>query len=75
MARFPSPPDKQEFNEKIDALGELPSYYGKMVQVQNPGIDIKKLHNAVAKRTVYWEGYYALKALVDRIRNTPNVLA
>ncbi|AWM31329.1 hypothetical protein DDQ68_00135 [Hymenobacter nivis] len=64
MARGIQPhPDKQRFATEMAALGTLPKYYGKVVEAQFPHVDIKKLHAAVAGRTVYWDGFYALKAI------------
>ncbi|SDZ01821.1 hypothetical protein [Hymenobacter psychrophilus] len=65
MAQGAAPhPDKARFTEAMGSLGKLPRYYGKVVEAQFPDVDIKKLHQAVAGRTVYWEGFYALKAVV-----------
>lgn len=58
---IPANPDLPQFRANINRLKpRLAKFYGVLVGVRFPNIDTKRLHQAVAGRAVYPEGYNAL---------------
>ena len=61
---IPANPDLPQFKANMKRLKKrIDKYYGVVVSAKFPSIDRKRLHQAVALRTVYKEGYNALCAV------------
>ena len=58
---IPANPDLPQFRANMRRLKPaLAKFYGVVVAARFPEIDLKRLHQAVAGRAVYPEGYNAL---------------
>ena len=58
---IPANPDLPQFRANMKRLKQrLDKYYGVVVAAKFPSIDRQRLHQAVAGRNVYPEGYNAL---------------
>ena len=58
---IPANPDSPQFRANMKRLKKrIDKYYGVVVAAKFPSIDRKRLHQAVALRAVYTEGYNAL---------------
>lgn len=58
---IPANPDLPQFRANMTRLKpRLGKFYGVAVGSRFPGLDMKRLHQAVAGRAVYLEGYNAL---------------
>lgn len=60
---IPANPDLPQFKANMRRLKpRLHKFYGVLLGTKFPDLDMKRLHQAVAGRTVYPEGYVALCA-------------